>query len=295
MPGPTWAWPIESGTVKPIPIVFHIGPLQIHTYGIGLAITFAFALYYGRRRFRDNGLPYEWLDGAFLWIVLASIVGARIVHIVANISFYIHDPLQIPAIWEGGLSSFGGLAGGIPTGVYLMRKRGGDVPLFRALDVVSPVLMASWALGRLLGPQLMYAGGGHPTNAWYGMEYAGQIGKRIPVPIFQSIECFAILIALFWLEKVAKRRGIDNGFILAGLCALWGLARFNDEYLWLAVPQLWDAVEVTGLVLSAGGWIAMARLWLRAAKRPLASTDAEIEDQVGVAVDSTRPSGATAE
>jgi hypothetical protein len=53
----------------------------------------------------------------------------------------------------------------------------------------------------------MVAGGGHPTNQWFGMYYAGQVGKRLPVPIFQAMEDFAIFGALLlverWLRSIA--------------------------------------------------------------------------------------------
>ena len=71
--------------VKPIPVVFHLGPLQIHTYGIGLAITFWFGYRYFAKRLRDHGYPDAWLGRAFIWIVIASVVGARPVHVVANL------------------------------------------------------------------------------------------------------------------------------------------------------------------------------------------------------------------
>jgi len=129
--------------VKPIPVAFHIGPLEVHTYGIGLAITFWFAYRYFERRLRHAGYPSEWLTGAFLWIVVASIAGARLLHVLANWSTYQAHPSQIPAIWQGGLSSFGGLLFGIPVGVILARRWCPELPSIRALDLVSPVLMAA--------------------------------------------------------------------------------------------------------------------------------------------------------
>ena len=62
--------------MRPIPVVFHIGPLQVHTYGIGLAITFWFAYRYFGRRLRANGYPDAWLGRMFTWVVVAAIVGA---------------------------------------------------------------------------------------------------------------------------------------------------------------------------------------------------------------------------
>ena len=113
-------------------------------------------------------------------------------HVLTNLSDYTHDPTGIFAIWHGGLSSFGGIIAAVPTGIILVRRRCPELPLGRALDLAVPVLLACWAMGRLLGPQLMYAGGGHPTHQWFGMYYAGQAGRRLPVPIFQALEDFSV-------------------------------------------------------------------------------------------------------
>ena len=110
----------QGGAVKPIPVVFHLGPLQIHTYGIGLALTFWFAYRYFAKRLRDHGYPDAWFSRAFIWIVIASVIGARAVHVVANLrgaQGYAQNPGDILAIWHGGLSSYGGLLGGVPTGL----------------------------------------------------------------------------------------------------------------------------------------------------------------------------------
>ena len=243
--------------MKPIPVVFHIGSLQLHTYGIGLAVTFLFAFRYFERRLRRNNYPWQWLTGAFIWIIVAAVIGARIVHIAANFSFYLHYPLQMPQIWHGGLSSFGGLVFGMACGIFLLHKRCPELPTLQGLDLVMPVLAASWAIGRLLGPQLMIAGGGHPTHQWFGMYYAGQIGKRLPVPIFQSIDTFIIFGILLWVEKRSNRQ--PPGLITAIAATLWGFIRFGQEYLWLAYPGHSGAVavEVGGVVLCVAGiaWI----------------------------------------
>ncbi|MGC8465873.1 MAG: prolipoprotein diacylglyceryl transferase family protein, partial [Acidimicrobiales bacterium] len=63
--------------MKPIPVVFHLGPIQVHTYGIGLALTFWFAYTYFHRRLRSANLPDLWLSQGFLWIIGAAIIGAR--------------------------------------------------------------------------------------------------------------------------------------------------------------------------------------------------------------------------
>jgi hypothetical protein len=198
--------------MRPIPVAFHIWFIEIHTYGIGLALTFWFGLRYTERRLRRAGYPWRWVTGMFLWVVLAAIVGARALHVLSNLtgqSGYVHHLSKVFAIWQGGLSSFGGLLFAVPTAVILARKRCPELPTLRFADLMAPVLMCCWGIGRLLGPQLMVAGGGHPTDQWFGMYYAGQVGKRLPVPVFQAMEDFAIfgilLLVERWLRSVAPQ------------------------------------------------------------------------------------------
>ncbi len=251
--------------MKPIPIVFNLGPLQIHTYGIGLAITFYVAYKLFERRLKAHNFDTEWLTNAFIWIVIAAVVGARIVHLIANFSYYKANPSEIYKIWHGGLSSYGGLLGGLISGIYIVRKKCPVLKLGNALDLIAPVLMVSWAIGRLLGPQLMTSGGGRRTNAWYGMYYANQLGKRLPVPVFQAIECFIIYIIILQIEKKLQKGPL---FALAlWAVILWDISRFFDEFLYLDRPQrLWDAVEVASLVLVVTASITLifiTRKWKR--------------------------------
>jgi phosphatidylglycerol---prolipoprotein diacylglyceryl transferase len=272
--------------VKPIPVAFHIGPLEVHTYGIGLAITFWFAYRYFERRLRNAGYPYEWLTGVFLWIVVSSIVGARLLHVVANWSTYQAHPSQILAIWQGGLSSFGGLLFGIPVGVVLARRRCPELPSIRALDLVSPVLMAAWGVGRLLGPQLMVAGGGRRTTAWWGLAYAGEAGKRVPVPLIQAFDSFVIFAILILIEHYVRNRPV--GFVLAATAALWGLARFFEENVFLKQNDHNGAplVQGAGLLLFVAGLVAMAILWRRHQSHPTPEAEPDDDDNLDA---SSRP------
>ncbi len=218
--------------MKPIPVDFHIGPIQVHTYGIGLALTFWFAFTYFERRLKKNGYRTEWFIGVFLWIILAAVVGARALHVLSNLHYYTNNPGQVLAIWHGGLSSFGGLLFAVPTGLILTRKRCPELPIGRALDLIAPVLMAAWAMGRLLGPQLMVAGGGHPTHQWFGMYYAGQSGRRLPVPLFQAAEDFSVYIVLILIERRLNRwpdgsvrTGYPAGTVIGTAMVLWGIER----------------------------------------------------------------------
>lgn len=271
--------------MRPIPVAFHIWFVEVHTYGIGLAVTFWFGLRYTERRMRRAGYPWQWVTGMFLWVIVAAIVGARAMHVIANLGYYSHAPGQVFAIWQGGLSSFGGLLLAVPVGIVISRKRLPQVSTMRMLDLMAPVLMASWALGRILGPQLMRAGGGHPTSAWFGMYYADQVGKRLPVPIFQSMEDLTIFVMLLlvgrWLRTIAPApitpvNGVapapavlpPAGIVLGVGMFLWGIERFVDEYLWLGRPGNLGAelVQAAGIALSMAG-VALVASRFRAFQR----------------------------
>ena len=243
--------------MKPIPVLFHVGPLVVHTYGIGLAITYWFAYRYFERRLKANGYPVEWLAGVFVWVLISSIAGARVLHVLANWSYYSTDPGQIFAIWNGGLSSFGGLLFAIPIGTYLAVRRCPGLSALRALDLVAPVLVAAWAIGRLLGPQLMVAGGGAQTTAWYGLSYAGQVGKRVPVPLIQAFDCFVIFGIVLLTERRYRPR--PTGFLIAAAATLYGLARFFEENVFLRQNDHTGSV----LVQAAGlGLVVLGAVWM---------------------------------
>jgi phosphatidylglycerol:prolipoprotein diacylglycerol transferase len=249
--------------MRPVPVVFHLGPLQVHTYGIGLAITFWFAYRYLARRLRAHGYPDAWLGGTFVIVVVASIAGARAVHVLANLSHYEHQPAQVFAVWQGGLSSFGGLALGVPAGLWSAHRRCPELRTAVAADVVAPVLAIAWALGRLLGPQLMVAGGGKPTSAWFGMYYAGEVGKRLPVPIFQALECLVVYLVALRVERAVRRRGGPVGVVTAVAAALWGLSRVFDESVLLPHDAGSVGVEVASVAFFAVGMAVAALLWRR--------------------------------
>jgi hypothetical protein len=119
----------------------------------------------------------------------------------------------------------------------------------------------------------MVAGGGHETTQWFGMYYAGQVGRRIPVPIIQSIEDGLLLLALVLLDRrlqrlAASRPGLKPpvGALTAVAMVVWGIVRSLDERLWLGEDGHLGSllVQLAGVALAVGGvWLGVVviRRW----------------------------------
>jgi phosphatidylglycerol---prolipoprotein diacylglyceryl transferase len=237
--------------VGPFPTEVQLGPLHFYLYGLGLGCAGTVGYYYAKRRLQNSNLPTDqfWIFATGL--IIAGLVGARIAHLVTNWSLYQHHPSQWLALWNGGLASFGGIALALPIGLVLKHRIWPKSSFAVFLDRLVPALLLGWAIGRVLGPQFMFAGGGHQTHQWFGMYYQGQIGKRVPVPLIQGLEDAALWWGAITLEQRSKRPGLASGVAIA----LWGLVRALDEYLLLGQHSHSGSlgVQISGVVLAILG------------------------------------------
>ena len=164
----------------------------------------------------------------------------------------------------------------MPTALVVAHRRCPEISLSRGLDIVAPVLLASWAIGRLLGPQLMVAGGGHPTHQWFGMYYASTgrtagCRSRSSRPWRTS----AVYLVLILIERRldrwpdgAPRTGYPAGVVIGTAMVLWGVERAVDQRLWLTTTSRIgaDLVQAAGIALVVGGLVVLLtarRNWQR--------------------------------
>lgn len=130
------------------PIAFSIGPLEVRWYGIMMALSFLFGIWYLVRRGVGRGLNEDALFNLGLLVMVAGIVGARLGFVLANYpEWFVQDPLQILKIWEGGLAWHGGLLGGGLAGWWYIRRQRMDFSLIA--DLAVPGLALGYALIRV--------------------------------------------------------------------------------------------------------------------------------------------------
>lgn len=131
-----------------LPILFKIGPVPIHSYGLMIATGFLTALFFVQRDVRKAGLdPKVFADGAF-WVLLLGVAGTRLMHIILYPQFYSwSDPIGWISVWKGGLVFHGALPPALIFSILYLRKH--NLTLMGSADFIFPYLPMAHAIGRL--------------------------------------------------------------------------------------------------------------------------------------------------
>jgi prolipoprotein diacylglyceryl transferase len=125
----------------------HLGPLELRAYGLMIGLGVVVAVWIAQRRWAARGGDPNDITALAMWAVPAGLVGARLYHVVTDLSRFEGRWWHIPAVWEGGLGIPGGLAAGVLAGVVVARRRALPVP--DLLDAVAPAIPVAQAIGRL--------------------------------------------------------------------------------------------------------------------------------------------------
>ncbi|MBI4231129.1 MAG: prolipoprotein diacylglyceryl transferase [Planctomycetes bacterium] len=120
---------------------------SIKSYGVMVALGFLAALGVGRARARAVGIPPEIVSDVGTWVVVAGLLGARLLYVVAFWDQFRDRPVSILWIWEGGLVLYGGILAGTAAGIVVVMRR--HLPLWRFADAVAPGTLLGIALGRI--------------------------------------------------------------------------------------------------------------------------------------------------
>lgn len=129
------------------PVLIKLGPLTLHTYGLLVATGFVTGLFLAVRQAKRQGISSERILDLGFYILLAAIIGSRLLFVATAPEHYLSRPLEIFKIWEGGLVFYGGLIFAVPVAVWYMNRHSLDK--WAIADIIAPSIAIGHAIGRL--------------------------------------------------------------------------------------------------------------------------------------------------
>lgn len=217
-----------------IPILFHVGPFRVHSYGVMLAVAFLMGTWWAMRSAARRGIDPDRIASLVGWILIASIVGARL-HFVVGHPGSFSSPLEFFRIWEGGLTLYGGLIAAIGVSfVFLRRHR---IPFLPVADVIAPALAFGEGFTRIgcflngccFGSAC--AGGDLLCIRYPAGSYASDTLGDVPVhpaQLFLSAGMFAVFLLLIWMDR--RRDHLRPGAIFGTFLIAQGVVRYVVDF-----------------------------------------------------------------
>jgi phosphatidylglycerol:prolipoprotein diacylglycerol transferase len=219
---------------------------------VALGILVGLWLY--RRELAYDGVPHSALDAAMVGIV-GGLVGAKLLWVAEHLG---EGPLSALVLSRGGMSWFGGFAGGIGAGIWMLRWRA--VPILAALAAATPALTVGHALGRI-GCFLVGDDYGGPSGLPWAVAFPnGLPPTTVPVHPTQIYEALALVPLTRWLLRW-RRAGRSPARVLGLYLAGAGAARFTIEFLRVNARVIGElsVAHVAALATCAVGVALLAR------------------------------------
>jgi phosphatidylglycerol:prolipoprotein diacylglycerol transferase len=203
------------------PEIGHWGFLHIRSYGMMLAIAFLIGTWLGLKEARRHGMDEDKFLTVILFTLIGSIFGARLLYVMEHIADYRQQWSSVLALWQGGLTLYGGIVAGSVVGLWMAKRQG--LPVWQVADSLAPSLALGSAIGRI-GCFLNGCCYGRPTRLPWGVVYPPDTFPGIEfgsAPIHPSQLYFSlsslVLFAVMW--GVRKRLRFEGelfwGFLVA--------------------------------------------------------------------------------
>ncbi len=212
-----------------------IGPLDIHFYGVLIGLGVLVAIYITARRYQRFGGDPGLAERVAVWAVVGGLIGARLAYVLPRWTTVTADGIwHVFAIWEGGLSIFGGLTLGAITALVLMVKERGDFVAFAdAAAVGIPAAQAIGRWGNYMNQELF----GTPSNLPWAVEidpihrppqYA-DASTFHPTFLYESLwNALVVIPLLLWLQRRFK---LARGNMFVAYLVLYSIGRFSLEFV----------------------------------------------------------------
>ena len=229
-----------------LPQSFHFFGLEIHYYGLILAIAIVSSYFLLQKRARQYEISKTEVENITLVILIGGFIGARLYHVLSSLEYYSQDWSQVIMVWNGGLSIIGAVLGGILS-MYIYHRYYRFGSFAKLLDWIAPSVVLGQAIGRF-GNLVNYEAYGSPTNLPWAM-YVPEVFRRVdytafnffhPLFLYESLACLLIVAILLKWPDIAKHFQIRRfeGQIFWVWIGLYSLVRIFTESLRLDSPYI---------------------------------------------------------
>ncbi len=233
------------------PTLFALGPLAIRWYGLLFAAAFLIGFYLMQWIYRREQQPLEELDRLLLYLLIGTVVGARLGHVLFyDPGYYFAHPLDILKIWEGGLASHGG-ALGILLALFLYQRKHSYVSYLWLLDRLAiPAALGGMfiRIGNFMNSEIL----GIPTGGNWGVVFQRVDAlPRHPVQLYEATVYALIFLVLLLLYRRPAIR-MRAGALFGALMVLVFVARFFLEFF-----KTRQAAYEASFQISVGQWLSI--------------------------------------
>ncbi len=245
------------------PIAVSIGPLAVRWYGLMYLTGFIAFLWLGKRRAAAqpwHGMSAQDVDDLLFYGVLGVVLGGRLGQVLFyEPGYYLAHPLEILAVWKGGMAFHGGMLGVFVAMALFARKTGRT--FFQVTDFIAPLVplgLMAGRIGNFINGEL-WGRAADPALPWAMIfPYVDSL-PRHPSPLYQAAGEGLLLFVILWLFSARQRAvGAVSGMFMIG----YGTLRFIAEYF--REPD--HGIFGVSYVVSMGQWLSLPMvlfgLWL---------------------------------
>lgn len=260
-----WVLAIAAFFIGQLPFFFidapsleSIGPIEPVWYGLLFATAFIFGYIITSKLFSDAGRSQEELDRLLIYMLIATVVGARLGHVIFyDLDFYLRNIHLIPQVWLGGLASHGA-AIAIIIGMYLYVKKTPGMTFFWLADRVVPAVAIAGMfirIGNFTNSEIL----GHATDLPWAVVFkvapsltaAEQMIPRHPSMLYEALLCVFVFVVLWWIYKKYENRP-PEGSLFATFLVMLFTGRFLIEF-----TKLHHSDFEASWALNMGQWLSI--------------------------------------
>ena len=234
------------------PEIFSLGPIHVRWYGLMFALGFLFGYNHVEKMFKRENVDLKWLESLFIYLVVATIVGARLGHVLFyGWEHYSQHPVEILYVWQGGLASHGGVIG-IIIAMFIWSKKVSKRSIVWILDrIVVPSILVGALIrfGNLMNSEIY----GMQTSLPWGFifERNHETVAKHPTQIYESLSyliTFGTLLYMYWKTKAKDYQGM--------LVGVFFIMVFTARFLIEFIKEDQEAFEAT-MSLNMGQWLSI--------------------------------------